>query len=78
VPTGLIIDAALAGNVPTKAQNPSVPVTPQRLASNVELVRGIAGVATAIERRVATPAEARETLELTRKERPATVEGSGR
>jgi 3-keto-5-aminohexanoate cleavage enzyme len=50
----------------------------QRLASNVELVQRIARVAKAIERRVATPAEARETIGLTRREQPVTVEGSGR
>jgi 3-keto-5-aminohexanoate cleavage enzyme len=36
VPTGLIINAALTGNVPTKAQNPYVPVTPDEIVDDCE------------------------------------------
>jgi 3-keto-5-aminohexanoate cleavage enzyme len=40
----------------------------QRLASNVALVERIAAVATAVERGVASPAQARETIGLARRE----------
>ena len=47
----------------------------QRLASNVELVRRIAEVARVVERGVATPAEARETIGLARRAQRVTVTG---
>jgi 3-oxoadipate:acetyl-CoA acetyltransferase len=36
VPQRLIINAALTGNVPTKAQNPYVPVTPEEIVEDCE------------------------------------------